>query len=241
MPSREHDEFVELEFSLTDVAYPAIRISQDLDCRLELLDAIRSGDQTTTAFFHVTGGSSDAIIEQGLQSEYGDEISVIERYNDECVVEMALRQSIFETLAKAQTPLQSLVINEGCARFTATIPPDRAPEEIIALVRQKHPSVNLVRKQRTGIAAPFITQVAFQTLLSEQLTDRQWTALFLAFKEGYFERPRRITQQGLSEKMGISSSTFGQHLHTALRKLLVTVFTAGHTQNDSADDKGETF
>lgn len=230
MPSREHDEFVELEFSLADTAFPAIRISEELDCDLELLDAFRSDDRTTTAFFHVTGVHPDSIVEQGLRSEYGDAISVIERYNDECVVEMTLTRSVFRTLAKAQIPLQSLVITDGCAQFVATIPPDRSPQEIIALVRRKHPAVSLVRKQRTGIAAPFITQAAFQTLLDERLTDRQWTAMYLAFRDGYFDRPRRVTQKELSEKMDISPSTFGQHLHTALRKLLATVFAAGSTE-----------
>lgn len=236
MPSREHEAFVELEFVLADAAYPAIRISEELGCDLELLDAVRSDHQTTTAFCHVTGGHPDTIVEQGSRSKYGGEISVIDRYDDECVVEISLRRSLFATLAKAQIPLQSLVITDGRAYFVATVPPDRIPEEIIELVKQKHPDVSLIRKQRTGIAAPFLTQAAFQSLLNERLTERQWTALCLAFQDGYFERPRRITQRGLSDKMAISPSTFGQHLHAALRKLLTTVFAAGFTRHEPATD-----
>jgi predicted DNA binding protein len=237
MSSRERDSFVELEFSLADTAYPAIRLSQDLGCHFELLDAIRSDDQTTTAFFHVTDGLPETIVEQGPKSEYGDDVSVIERYNDECIVGISLRKSIFETLAKAQIPLQSLVITEGNAHFVATIPPDRAPEKIISLIKEKHPGVTLEKKHQTSLAPPFLTQAAFQTLLDKRLTDRQWTALYLAFKYGYFERPRRVTQKELSEKMNISPSTFGQHLHTALRKLLFTLFAAKSPEESQSDNR----
>lgn len=233
----EHGEFVELEFSLGAAAYPAIRISRDLGCHLELLEAIRSNDRTTTAFFHVIDGRLDSIVEHGQQSEYGDEISVIERYKDECIVQMSLTKSVFRTLAKARIPLQSLTVTDGRAQFVATVPPNRDPEEIISLAKRKHPAVTLVRKHRTSIADPFTTQAAFQSLLTDRLTERQWEALYLAFEYGYFERPRRITQQELSGKMAISPSTFGQHLHTALRKLLTTVFAAGVGQTEPTEGR----
>lgn len=225
MRYNERGEFFELEFSLTNEAYPAIRISQELGCRLELLAAIRSGGQTTTAFFHVMDGHFDQIVEQGQKSEYEKSFRVVERYDDECIVETSLKRSFFQTLASEQIPVQSLNVTDGSANFVATVPPNRDPEEIVSLVEQNHPTVTLVRKQRTGIAAPFITRAGFGSLLNARLTDRQWTALHLAFTEGYFERPRRVTQQDLSEEMGISPSTFGQHLHTALRKLLATIFS----------------
>jgi predicted DNA binding protein len=234
----ERGEFVKLEFRLADAAYPAIRISQELGCHLELLDAIRSNGRMTTAFFHVLGGNCDRILEQGQKSKHEDEISIIERYDDECVVEVTLNRSLFRTLARARIPLRSLEVSDGSANVVATIPPDRDPEEIVSLVKQNHPSVTLVRKHRTDIAAPFITRSGFQTLLNERLTDRQWTALSLAFNEGYFERPRSATQQDLCETMDISSSTFGQHLHTALRKLLAAVFTTESPQSDPANGSG---
>ena len=154
-------------------------------------------------------------------------------------MQISLTRSLFGTLAKAQIPLKSLEVTDGSAQLVATVPPNRSPEEVISLLKKKHPAVTLVRKYRTCIAAPFITQAAFQTFLNERLTERQWTALHLAFKEGYFDRPRRITQQELSEKMEISPSTFGQHLHTALRKLLATVFATGSSQSEPADGSGE--
>lgn len=236
MPSREHETFVELEFELADSSYPAIQVSQAQGCHFELLDAIRSDSRTTTAFFHVTGGSPDEIVEQGRESEFASEITVIEQYNDECIVKMTLQRSLFETLADAQIPLHSLNVFEGSAHFAATIPPDQAPEEIISLVKQNHPDVDLTKKHRTSIVAPFITQRAFQTVLEERLTDRQWTALSHSFEYGYFERPRRTTQRDLAERMGISPSTFGQHLHTALCKLLATFFDARSAESSLAHD-----
>jgi len=219
------DAFVELEFTLADDEHPAVRLSESLDCRVELLDAVRSSDETTTAFFDVTCGRSVAVAEHARPAGHARDVRVLKQHDRGCVAEVSLTESVFETLASVQVPLQSLVITDGVARFVATVPPERQPDDVFSLVQENHAGVTLVRKKPTRLAAPFATRTAFQSMLRERFTDRQWRALDLAFTHGYFDRPRRITQSGLSEKMDISPSTFGQHLHTALRKLLDTLFT----------------
>jgi predicted DNA binding protein len=221
----DRGNFVELEFAFSDDAYPAVQLSKELGCRLELLTASQANPKTTVAYFHVTdGGDPDAFIAAGQQSTRGENVRIVERYNGEFITKFILTHSLFGTLAEAHVPIQSLVVANGTARFTATVPPDRAADEVIALVRERFPSMRLERKRRTGIAAPFITRTAFQTLLGDRLTARQWDALSLAFEYGYFERPREVSQTNLAEMMDISPSTFAQHLHTALRKLLRTLF-----------------
>lgn len=118
------------------------------------------------------------------------------------------------------------------------MPPGHSPEAVASSLRTRHPSIALVGKQQRAIAAPFLTQSAFQAVVSDQLTGRQLDAVHFAFKHGYFERPREITQSALAAKMGISPSTFGQHLHTALRKLLAALFAdgLGHELPPEQDD-----
>jgi len=239
MPADGNGEFVELEFSLADAAYPAMRISDELDCRLELLEAVRPDERTTIAFFHVLDAPADAVVERGRSSENASDLRVLERYDDGCLVEIALTDSLFATLSNEHVPLRSLHVADGRARVVATLPPGYSPERIISLVERTHPDASLVGKRTTELSTPFATRSALQTTLDERLTDRQWTALSLAFEAGYFERPRNTTQRALGERMGIAPSTFGQHLYTALRKLLDTVAVA-RRERAARDEDGPT-
>lgn len=238
MGAQENGAFVELEFSISDDAYPAVRISRALDCRLDLLEALQAEDGSTTAFFHVEGGAPDAIIKEARASAFGEDVSVMTRFDDECAVEVVLSRSLFATFADANVPLQSLVVRDGVARILATVPPNRTATDVIERVTSRHPPVEFVGKRRTGIATPFVTRTALETVVDKRLTGRQLDALKFAFEYGYFDRPRRTTQQELAERMGISASTFGQHLHSSLRKLLSTLFTDGLTR-DISDELGE--
>jgi hypothetical protein len=57
-----------------------------------------------------------------------------------------------------------------------------------------------------------------------KLTDRQLQALRTAYEAGYFERPRRTNATEVAEQLGISRSTFAEHLAAAQRKLFEDVF-----------------
>lgn len=60
-----------------------------------------------------------------------------------------------------------------------------------------------------------------------KLTDRQLEVLRTAYREGYFERPRGANATELAEQLGISQSTFTEHLVAAQRKLFADVFDDG--------------
>lgn len=60
-----------------------------------------------------------------------------------------------------------------------------------------------------------------------KLTDRQLEVLRTAYREGYFERPKGANATELAESMGISRSTFTEHLVNAQRKLFADVFDDG--------------
>ncbi|MFB6142160.1 MAG: helix-turn-helix domain-containing protein, partial [Halorientalis sp.] len=60
--------------------------------------------------------------------------------------------------------------------------------------------------------------------IEEALTDRQLAALQTAYVAGYFDRPRRANGDDLAEAMGVTRSTFHQHLRVAQRKLLAEFF-----------------
>ncbi len=55
------------------------------------------------------------------------------------------------------------------------------------------------------------------------LTDRQYEVLSVAFKRGYFDRPKQANATELADELGITQSTFTEHLMAAHRKLLADI------------------
>ena len=56
------------------------------------------------------------------------------------------------------------------------------------------------------------------------ITDKQATALSLAFEEGYFHVPRETSQTELAERIGISRQAFSRRLDRALDTLIENTF-----------------
>jgi len=58
-----------------------------------------------------------------------------------------------------------------------------------------------------------------------KLTEKQREVLIAAYKHGYYDIPRRINSEELAEKLKIVSSTLGEHLRKAERRLLINILT----------------
>ena len=56
-----------------------------------------------------------------------------------------------------------------------------------------------------------------------KLTEKQREVLIAAYKLGYYDIPRRINSEKLAMKLDIGSSTLGEHLRKAERRLLTNI------------------
>lgn len=76
--------------------------------------------------------------------------------------------------------------------------------------------LKILEKRLSEIGNPIIEK----SVSRPPLTARQKEIIDLAFKEGYFETPRRITLDKLAEKLGISASSLGETLRLAMKRML---------------------
>lgn len=56
------------------------------------------------------------------------------------------------------------------------------------------------------------------------LTGKQIDALAKAYQMGYFETPARIDADAMAKRVGLSRSTFAEHLRKAESKVLFNIF-----------------
>ncbi len=56
-----------------------------------------------------------------------------------------------------------------------------------------------------------------------KLTEKQRKVLLLAYKQGYYDVPRKITSKQLAKKIGISDATLIEHLRKTQHRLLMTL------------------
>jgi O-6-methylguanine DNA methyltransferase len=79
---------------------------------------------------------------------------------------------------------------------------------------QQFPDGRLVSKRRPGGRTGSEGTLS-SPLFLPKLTEKQAHALLAAFQAGYYQFPRNVTTQDVSEALGIARSTFEQHLNRA--------------------------
>ena len=140
-------------------------------------------------------------------------------------VAVTLSSTVPETFLSAR----GVVVNEtridgGSARIDVQIPHDSNFEGPLEALQAEFggEAVRLIssRTQSNGWAGGGDAR--------SELTEKQSQALKAAYHNGYFDQPRRATATEIAESLGISHSTFLQHLHRAEEKVFEAKFDQEH-------------
>lgn len=120
-------------------------------------------------------------------------------------------------LGTHDTPIDRFVATAGGLRLVFHAGDFETLQSIVGDLRDRYPDLDiqrLVRAPTEGAArdAVFVDR--------SRLTDRQFEVLRESFERGYFERPREANATEVAAALGISPSTFAEHLQAAERKVL---------------------
>jgi len=215
------DNFIELEFSVSDRDLFVVDLSAELDCRLEFQGSIsNNGD---LSMFFITDAEPAAVLNYLDGIADVDGATHISGEGDASLIEVRMASgSIIGVLAERGVKTRSITVEDGEARLELELPPETDSRAIVQRLRDRYPDSELVAYRERE--RPPTTKQEFIANLEDRLTDRQLTALRTAFVSGYYDSNRRTSGDDLAESMGISRATFHQHLRAAERKLMAEFF-----------------
>lgn len=220
------ESVVTLAFEVADSSVPVRAAAEMTDCRFRLEEMVPRDDGRYAVYYSVDGGNPDRILD--LAAEHDD---------DTCRARFLTHSDSGELLELTGTgdrPLmvlaahgaipRHLVVEGGKKALTAEVLPEHDVNGVIAGFGEAYPDAELTARQQRSYATPVFGNRGFERTLKERLTDRQCEILRVAHEEGFYEWPRPVTGEQLSEKLGITPPTFHQHLRAAEQKLVQLVF-----------------
>jgi len=207
---------VAVEVQLSDDRVPLVALDQRLPAgsRIEVLTTVLR-EETLLSVTRITGSTPEEVRAGAGEVPAVREVTITRR--DEGIqCELAVSSPTPErTLAEHGGRVTDEVVEHGRASITVSRPDGSTIQSLIDAIRQEYPDAGVKSVRSTGEQP----QRPTTRDLRQELTDKQRTALELAFYEGYFQRPRENNTTEVAEKLGVSRPTFTQHLRTAQRKL----------------------
>ncbi|WP_254538879.1 bacterio-opsin activator domain-containing protein [Halomarina litorea] len=213
---------IELEFRATDRELFFIQLCDALDCECELVWAGPTVDGRFIRYVAVEGAPPEAVSAFAAESPNVERHRVVSGHENGGLFEFVVTASKLHTLLELGASIRSVTARPGESRIVVEVPAGTDVRALVDTYRARHDDVQLVRKQHVVPTASLSGVVTASALGS--LTERQRTVLQSAYFGGYYEWPRASTAEEIAAVIGISPSTFHEHLRKAHHHLLEALF-----------------
>ncbi|WP_255191311.1 bacterio-opsin activator domain-containing protein [Natronobeatus ordinarius] len=219
------DAVVELEIRVEDGQSLSFHLSKTYDCTCSL-EWAGDVDGTTYQYVTVEGLDGETVMAEATDHESVDECRLIYDDYERCTLEVRFHQSGVRTLTNHGATVREITVEDGIASSVVEVPRDADVRAVIEALSTVYENVTLVAKRE--VDRPVQTATERRNRIVDRLTDRQLTALRLAYYGGYFDWPRGSTGEEIAESMGVSPPTMHQHLRNAQREVLTEFFDDRH-------------
>ena len=217
------DEIIELSFRIEN-ANDYFGLSDPLDGAVSYARSVPTGDGGFLLYGTATGDGMQLI--DGLVETEGthcNSMTILDETESETRFELTLGEHpIFSTVSSQAGYIHEAVISGGNFDMTFHYAPSANIQKAIDSVKTVHSSAKLITRTRT--VRP--ESQCYESLeeLTDRLTERQLAALEAAYGAGFFNWPRDTSGETLADSLGISPSTYHQHLRKAQQTLMEIVF-----------------
>jgi DNA-binding MarR family transcriptional regulator len=196
-----------LTLSLPDVIWIGDLSRQNPELRLRVLAAVQNGDYGV-ALVELSASDPDAAIAEMRSYESIAEVHRLSEGGEKTLVQLETTVPLLlEPIQRSGVPLEMpFTIQNGTVVWEVTTSRDR---------------LSKLGEHLDDLGIPFTVESIYQEIESERLlTDNQWTILSTAAERGYYDTPRRCTQEELADALGIAKSTCSETLHRAEERVI---------------------
>ncbi|UPV73439.1 GAF domain-containing protein [Halorussus limi] len=215
------DEMVELEFRIRDV-FESVGLPES-EGTISFDRAVPVGDDVFIEYGTATNDAIETLTALPEQLPYWEEVTPVREQFGTTTFEARLTEPpVVSMVASAGGYIESASIEGGDYHMTLHFPPTVDVRSVVERVRDAYPTVEVVTRRQVSRTSESLRRL--DEVLTDEMTDRQRTALETAYFAGFFEWPRESSAQDVAESLGVADATFHQHVRLAENKLLGALF-----------------
>ncbi|PHQ39682.1 hypothetical protein DJ69_04790 [Halorubrum persicum] len=213
-----------VEFELAFRGHPLGSFAEALSCSLRHAGTVGDRDERSLLFETDGAAGVDAERIRAAGEAAGVTVhAVLAAETDVPVIEVSVEETELEELLREYSgEVCGWAVEENVAVVTIEVGREALARSLATDAMEQLPDADLrsyCRREQTRQ-----TPRGFAAEIESQLTERQRAALIRAYTSGYLEWPHETNGEEIADSMGVTRSTFHQHLRAAQRKIATAIF-----------------
>ena len=226
------DSVVELELRIDDVTGTLGAASAGASGQISFDRTIPAGDEAYLQYVTVTDIPEEQLRGFVANSPNAKSMKRVGARGGETLYEIRYEDPAFiSTLATYGGRVRQAFIEKGEFRMIVELPDNADIRMVMDRIRELSSDVEFVAQRRRARGGR--TPQEYGATVEDSLTEKQRSALEAAYFAGYFDRPRTSSGADVAGSLGVTASTFHQHLQVGLRKLLSAAFDGKGSGGDT--------
>ena len=213
------DEYLELVFNGGPPGPVLLELAAEAGCEITYKGAVSRTDGRFVLSALVSGADIEAVRNAADAMAEPPDIKLVAAYEDGCLLEVIpSAASLVRTVLDHNGAVRSLTAGPDGADIRIELPRTADPSAVVQTLLDRYGGLSLISQQRRERDQNSRKELT-ETLRGE-LTDRQLETIQKAYLSEYFEWPRPVSGEEIADSMGITRSTFHQHLRAAQSKVI---------------------
>ncbi|MEF8778759.1 MAG: bacterio-opsin activator domain-containing protein, partial [Natronomonas sp.] len=213
------DEYLELVFTGGPPGPVLVELAAEADCEITYKGAVSRTDGRFVFSVLASGVDIETLRDAADSIADSPELNLIATYDDGCLLEVIPGEaSLIRTVLDHNGAVRSLTATGDSANIRIELPESADPTAVVQTLLEQYEGLSLASQQRRERDRN--AGQGFVETLEEELTDRQLETIQKAYLSDYFEWPRPVSGEEVAGSMGITRSTFHQHLRAAQSKVI---------------------
>ena len=195
----------------------------DTEFQIDFDEVVRLPDGTALEYLTATGIPTKTLREVFAQDSTVLDTNLLQSADEVCRLEVHVEDLrvplVFEDLGGQAISLMKTQ-SDGSTVLTGKLPGDIDLRTALRELRCVNPDFELVSHELS------YSPRLLYNIVQDALTEKQLTALQIAYYGGYFETPRTSSGDELADRLGITRQTYNRHLRKAEQAVFEQLFEA---------------